>query len=325
MHTNPVQADNLEMAWSSLNSLNCILCFREKNPFSRPCLFHCSWKMVAVSLTVLTVLLSSVIVYFGAVKFPTSEPPPLTNSVIDSSGLHDLTNNCIPQQEQPSQDYHWRDSPRSASPETLLADQWVKTRLHPHQLWLAKLTVTRQALHQFNITIIEGGQSLAVFGRHMDYPTVTKHDWVEYILSENRRFVSEAKSVSSLLSEGSWYLGIYNDAESEVELGLVTSLQVTGAECPDYGSHGKCVAGTCQCEPQWSGETCQVSLCPILCSGHGHYGGGRCHCEQDWKGEECEVREEECEVPDCSQHGECVAGLCQCVPGWTGPDCQERE
>ena len=301
--------------------------FREKNPFSRPCLFHCSWKVVAVSLTVLTVLLSSVIVYFGAVRFPTSaSPPPLPNSVIDSSGLHDLTNNCIPQQEQPSPDYHWTDSAPS-SPEThLVADQWIKARLAPRQLWLAKLTVSREALHLFNITIIEGGQSLAVFGRHLDYPSVTKHDWVEYILSENRRFVTEAKSVSSVLKEGSWYLGIYNDADTEVELGLVTVTHpVSGAECADCGSHGRCVAGQCECDPQWSGETCDASLCPVLCSGNGHYGGGRCHCGQDWKGEECEVRHDECEVADCHRHGVCVAGICQCTPGWTGTNCEQRE
>lgn len=39
--------------------------FREKNLFKKPCMFHCSWRVVAISLTFLTIVLSSVIVYFG--------------------------------------------------------------------------------------------------------------------------------------------------------------------------------------------------------------------------------------------------------------------
>ena len=49
-----------------INALT-IICFREKNLFKRPCVFHCSWKVVAISLTFLTLILSSVIVYFGGI------------------------------------------------------------------------------------------------------------------------------------------------------------------------------------------------------------------------------------------------------------------
>merc|ERR1719320_205196 len=59
---------------------------REKSLFGRPCLFNCSWRLVAIALTILALLLSSVIVYFGAVKYP-QQLPPLPNSVIDSNGL----------------------------------------------------------------------------------------------------------------------------------------------------------------------------------------------------------------------------------------------
>ena len=45
-----------------------VFIYREKNPFKRPCEFHCSWRVVAISLTFLTLILSSVIVYFGGKK-----------------------------------------------------------------------------------------------------------------------------------------------------------------------------------------------------------------------------------------------------------------
>ena len=38
---------------------------REKILLGKRCRFHCSWKLVALSLTVLTLILSSVIAYFG--------------------------------------------------------------------------------------------------------------------------------------------------------------------------------------------------------------------------------------------------------------------
>ena len=256
--------------------------------------------------------------------------PPLPNSVIDSSGLHDYpgNNNCVTntQQEQPSTDYQWTGATHKDNPVALIPDQWVKSLLGPYQLWLAKITVTRPALYQFNLTFIEGGQSIAVFGRHLDYPSVTKHDWVEYVLGENRRFSSEAHPVTASLTEGTWYVAIYNDGDTELEFGLVLSYLNTGAECyNNCGDHGTCVAGKCQCDSQWTGEDCSTSLCPVLCSGHGHYGGGHCHCEQGWKGEECNVRHDECEMADCSGHGDCSAGVCQCHSGWTGPNCDQRK
>ena len=81
-------------------------------------MFHCSWRMVAITLTFLTLVLSSVIVYFGgeqsqdthhtnscsdgvvsAVRYqgpvPSPALPPLPNSVIDSSGLQ-AAPNCVP-------------------------------------------------------------------------------------------------------------------------------------------------------------------------------------------------------------------------------------
>ena len=43
--------------------------FREKFLLTKRCRFHCSWKLVALSLTVLTLILSSVIAYFGGKIF----------------------------------------------------------------------------------------------------------------------------------------------------------------------------------------------------------------------------------------------------------------
>ena len=46
----------------------CFLFCREKFHIGKNCRFHCSWKLVALSLTALTLVLSSVIAYFGGKK-----------------------------------------------------------------------------------------------------------------------------------------------------------------------------------------------------------------------------------------------------------------
>ena len=153
---------------------------------------------------------------------------------------------------QPSSSYSWPGEPQR--PVTLVPGQWVKSPLGPRQLWLAKLAVTRPATHQFNITLIEGsgGASLAVFGRHLDHPSVTRHDWVEYVHSD----LGASPSVAAELSEGSWYLAIYNDGDTELEFGLVASALVGGAECPSdcHAPRGRCVGGRCRCEAQYTGS-----------------------------------------------------------------------
>ena len=49
-----------------------IITFRDKRGLllNRGCAPYCSWRVVALSLTILILLLTSVIVYFGAVKYP---------------------------------------------------------------------------------------------------------------------------------------------------------------------------------------------------------------------------------------------------------------
>ena len=39
--------------------------FREKFLLGKKCRFHCSWKVVALALTAVTLVLSTVIAYFG--------------------------------------------------------------------------------------------------------------------------------------------------------------------------------------------------------------------------------------------------------------------
>jgi hypothetical protein len=54
--------------------VNFNFCFREKFLVGKKCRFHCSWKLVALALTLLTLILSSVIAYFGGKPCLHAEP-----------------------------------------------------------------------------------------------------------------------------------------------------------------------------------------------------------------------------------------------------------
>ena len=56
-------ASNYELIRILINAL--ISNFRDKFLSGKKCQFHCSWKLVALALTLLTLVLSSVIAYFG--------------------------------------------------------------------------------------------------------------------------------------------------------------------------------------------------------------------------------------------------------------------
>lgn len=61
--------------------------------------------------------------------------------------------------------------------------------------------------------------------------------------------------------------------------------------------NGQCLGGHCQCNAGFGGESCNESVCPVLCNQRGDYTNGECHCHAGWKGKECQLTHNECEVP----------------------------
>ncbi|XP_012222964.1 attractin-like protein 1 isoform X2 [Linepithema humile] len=63
----------------------------------------------------------------------------------------------------------------------------------------------------------------------------------------------------------------------------------------DCSGHGVCIEGTCTCDAMWTGEACDVQVCPNNCSFH--HGQGECDRE--------------------SHH-------CRCFHGYKGADCSQK-
>ncbi|XP_059350348.1 uncharacterized protein LOC130692880 isoform X2 [Daphnia carinata] len=89
----------------------------------------------------------------------------------------------------------------------------------------------------------------------------------------------------------------------------------------------------CQCEDNWRGIFCSLTLCQLPSSCH--HGTcvtvnetQRCNCDPGFTGYLCESRLAPCDLDPCGDRGKCVPSadgfICQCAPWWQGPRCETR-
>jgi hypothetical protein len=92
--------------------------------------------------------------------------------------------------------------------------------------------------------------------------------------------------------------------------------------CKDVNcNQGKCVEGSCECNPGWTGVNCDVDLCANVNCNHGSCEEGMCQCDENYQGPYCDQIIDPCYEVDCGNHGSCSGGVCICDPGWDGSDC----
>ncbi|CAB4063440.1 Teneurin-m,Tenascin,Teneurin-a [Lepeophtheirus salmonis] len=308
----------------------------------KKCSFHCSWKLVAFALTLLTLVLSSVIAYFGAVKYPSHSP--LRDVIISEDCITSdppLSVLSVEKQQMQQADSNILNYPSRSRPVTITISPG-----RPYEALIDPMTFWRSRLpSRFP-------------------PSVTNYDWIHivsngelripdiYSLRSKRSPSSSGSSRIISISEsfplGDMFLAVLNDGlspvgirislfedtsgSSSIMLGSESTSRKTSEESSislclnDCSGQGKCVNGNCVCNPRFSGPDCTLSVCPLLCSGNGIYRGGVCVCADGWKGLECDVLVNECKDPDCNGHGLCSPkGICICEPGWSGDSCEERD
>ena len=151
-------------------------------------------------------------------------------------------------------------------------------------------------------------------------------------------FASEdMKTVHQYLSNGKWYIRVFNDGSGYEMLEILTKWEdgkqsVCPADC--NSPQGECNAiGYCVCKQQFQGAYCDRPS--LKCGAHGRLvrtGNLRtgvtqqaCKCDPGWTGSLCDQSETGCYPPDCSGNGQCVFGTCHCNPGFTGHTCNHSK
>jgi hypothetical protein len=200
--------------------------------------------------------------------------------------------------------------------------------IEPAQLWVAYVQIGgSQSALRMEVQLPRGAP-FALYGRRNAAPSITQHDFSQFVHDETlmARFRRQLNSSSSPTTSsrpayyntslvkpvepGRWFLAVYNDdsQRQDVAVGLTLTNEVA-TPCPDdCNGRGQCLNGKCLCRDGFAGTDCSTSknqfpsqfhfkqsiaiflpgVCPVLCSGRGAYGGGRCHCEAGWTGAECD-------------------------------------
>ena len=66
------------------------------------------------------------------------------------------------------------------------------------------------------------------------------------------------KEIAMYMSEGHWFISLYNDFGDTQEVEFLAELSLEMSEgCPrGCSGHGECVLGQCQCDTGYAGEDC---------------------------------------------------------------------
>ncbi|XP_054706781.1 teneurin-m-like [Uloborus diversus] len=302
------------------------------------CSKKCTWKIAAIVLAVVAVILSACVTYFAAVGRMQKGIDGTTPCIVVEDGRSYVSSTGTPLSLLTKDVGHVITPqpicvvvPRDVSEYEELPPGHEDSRtLQPQESWNTFFSHPEASFMRFNFSVPHGSR-LALLARKNEPPSITTYDIMEVIGDELRRYVRatlvmvEQISFLHFLEPGTWYLSIINDDSTPVGVSFYPTLaRDVPTSCPNNcHHHGNCHLGKCHCFPGYIGHDCADSVCPVHCSGHGRYVQGSCRCEVGWKGTECNVPVTECEVLDCNNQGMCVAGKCQCRPGYKGHHCEE--
>lgn len=205
--------------------------------------------------------------------------------------------------------------------------------IEPAQLWVAYVQIGgSQSALRMEVQLPRGAP-FALYGRRNAAPSITQHDFSQFVHDETlmARFRRQLNSSSSAAANrpayyntslvkpvepGRWFLAVYNDdsQRQEVAIGLTLTNEVA-TPCPDdCNGRGQCLNGKCVCRDGFAGTDCSTStnsnFPQLLLSFLIQF----IFC--------CWIELGVCPVL-CSGRGAYGGGRCHCEAGWTGAECDQ--
>lgn len=151
--------------------------------------------------------------------------------------------------------------------------------IEPAQLWVAYVQIGgSQSALRMEVQLPRGAP-FALYGRRNAAPSITQHDFSQFVHDETlmARFRRQLNSSSSPTTSsrpayyntslvkpvepGRWFLAVYNDdsQRQDVAVGLTLTNEVA-TPCPDdCNGRGQCLNGKCLCRDGFAGTDCSTS------------------------------------------------------------------
>lgn len=170
-------------------------------------------------------------------------------------------------------------SPANGAALELEADGRAKRlAIDPAQLWVAYVQIGGgQSALRMELQLPRGAP-FALYGRRNAAPSITQHDFSEFVLEGGdsiarfRRETPESlanvsrpvyynTSLVKPVEPGRWFLAVYNDdlQRHDVSIGLTLTNEVA-TPCPDdCNGRGQCINGKCLCRDGFAGNDCATS------------------------------------------------------------------
>ena len=151
--------------------------------------------------------------------------------------------------------------------------------IEPAQLWVAYVQIGgSQSALRMEVQLPRGAP-FALYGRRNAAPSITQHDFSQFVHDETlmARFRRQLNSSSNPTTSsrpayyntslvkpvepGRWFLAVYNDdsQRQDVAVGLTLTNEVA-TPCPDdCNGRGQCLNGKCLCRDGFAGTDCSTS------------------------------------------------------------------
>jgi len=202
---------------------------------------------------------------------------PLSTTTVSNVSIRDKFSSSVTTDDQ-TDDLH-RQYTRYQWPSVLEITSFstpYSSNVYPYHFWNLEFHNKQPVFMRINLTL-PWGANFAVYGRRNVAPSITQHDFSEFIKGgrlDNRLsrrssddFVEKEPMVVNVtliqyLDAGQWFLSVYNDdiRPHTVVLKIAEADDVS-TTCPNECSgHGSCYLGKCDCIDGYQGNDCSKSI-----------------------------------------------------------------